>query len=61
MDNVVTLKAKRYDLQDLVEKIKDAIYSKTGREITVLEALGALEVVKMELFNELTAMAEEEE
>lgn len=61
MSKVVTLPAKRHDLQDLVEKIKEAIYAHEGRQFTLLEGIGALEVAKLELFQEVIRIAEEEE
>ena len=60
MTNVINLQAKRHDLQDLVDRIKNAIYEHEGREFTAIEIVGALEVVKLELFRNVVLMAEEE-
>jgi len=47
------LGAKRNDLAVLVEAIKDAVYSKPGQPVNFTEALGALELVKLELYEEM--------
>ena len=60
MSNVINLHTKRNDLQDLVDRIKDSIYEHEGREFTAIEIVGALEVVKLELFRNVIRMAEEE-
>jgi hypothetical protein len=48
---VFPLSQKRHDLQKLVEHIKIVVYQYNGR-ISVTEAIGALEIAKMELFKE---------
>ena len=47
---VLALGAKRHDLQVLVDEIKAVVLSKPGRPVNFTEALGALEIVKLELF-----------
>lgn len=49
----LALGAKRHDLAAMVEAIKDAVYSKPGQPVNFTEALGALELVKLELYNEM--------
>lgn len=51
--NVIPLPADRYDLQVMVMAIKEALYSKPGQPVNFVEALGALELVKMELFEDM--------
>lgn len=48
---VFPLSRKRHDLQKLVENIKIAVHQYNGR-ISVTEAIGALEIAKMEIFQE---------
>ena len=50
MSNVLRLPVERHDLQALVDEIKDLLHSKSGLNFT--EALGALELVKLELYLE---------
>lgn len=47
----IPLRQKRHDLQKLVEHIKAVLHQRDGR-ISVTEAIGALEIAKMELFQE---------
>lgn len=49
--NIVPLGQKRHDLQALVDCIKSAVFARTGA-ISVTEAIGALEIAKMEIFQE---------
>lgn len=49
--NVVRLPVVRQHLHRLVEDIKEAVYQHSG-EIGVAEAIGALEVAKLEIFQE---------
>lgn len=49
--NIVPLGNKRHDLQALVDDIKAAVFARTGA-ISVTEAIGALEIAKMEIFKE---------
>ena len=46
---VFPLSQKRHDLQKLVEHIKIVVYQYTGR-ISVTEAIGALEIAKIEIY-----------
>ena len=48
---VTKLGAPRHDLQRLVNEIKDVVYAYTG-SISVTEAIGALELAKMEIHQE---------
>ena len=48
---VTKLNAPRHDLQRLVTEIKDVVYAYTGT-ISVTEAIGALELAKMEIHQE---------
>ena len=48
---VQPLGAPRHDLQRLVQEIKDVVYAYTGA-ISVTEAIGALELAKMEIHQE---------
>ena len=48
---VTKLGAPRHDLQRLVNEIKDVVYAYTGA-ISVTEAIGALELAKMEIHQE---------
>lgn len=50
---IAMLGAKRHDLAALVEAIKDALYSKPGQPVNFTEALGALELVKLDLYDEM--------
>lgn len=50
---IAMLGAKRHDLSALVEAIKDAVYSKPGQPVNFTEALGALELVKLDLYEEM--------
>lgn len=50
---IAMLGAKRNDLAALVDAIKDAVYSKPGQPVNFTEALGALELVKLELYEEM--------
>lgn len=50
---MIALGAKRHDLQELVTAVKDALYSRPGRPVNFTEALGVLELVKLELFWEM--------
>lgn len=49
----LALGAKRHDLAALVDAIKDAVYSKPGHPVNFTEAIGALELVKLELYDEM--------
>jgi hypothetical protein len=51
-ENVALLGAKRNDLESLVLALKQEIYKYNGH-MTITEALGALEITKIELYNEL--------
>lgn len=53
MTDIVKLGAKRHDLAELVANIKEAVYSKPGQLVNFVEALGALELVKLELYQEV--------
>lgn len=48
---VSPLGAPRHDLQRLVQEIKDVVYAYTGA-ISVTEAIGALELAKMDIHRE---------
>lgn len=48
---VIPLGQKRHDLQSLVDDIKRVVYSRDGA-ISVTEAIGALEIAKIEIFSE---------
>ncbi len=48
---VTPLGAPRHDLQRLVQEIKDVVYAYTGA-ISVTEAIGALELAKMDIHRE---------
>jgi hypothetical protein len=51
-DNVTAL--RRSDLAVLVQRLKDVLYSKPGQPpVNFVEALGALEMVKIELVQEM--------
>lgn len=50
-NNVIPLRANRQDLQRLVDDIKKAVYAYSGG-ISVTEAIGALEIAKLEIFEE---------
>lgn len=47
----IPLGQKRHDLQALVNDIKTVLHQRDGR-ISVTEAIGALEIAKMEIFKE---------
>jgi hypothetical protein len=49
--NVERLPLRRHDLKRLVEDIKAVVYERKG-QISVIEAIGALELVKLEIFEE---------
>lgn len=53
--NIVPLaKAKRHDLQQLVNEVKEVLYTRQGgRTVNFVEALGVLEFVKMDLYREV--------
>jgi hypothetical protein len=51
MSNVVIFPAKRPDLAELVARLKELVYEYSDR-ITVPEALGAMELAKLEIFNQ---------
>lgn len=51
MDNVRRLPVQRHDLGELVRVIKEVVY-RTAGEITVTEAIGALEIAKLEILDE---------
>lgn len=51
VNNVAPLHAPRHDLQELVQQIKAVLYQRSGR-ISVIEAIGALEIVKHEVMQE---------
>ncbi len=51
MTNPVPMRQPRTDLARLVESIKAAVYA-NGDGLSVTEAIGALELAKLELFNE---------
>lgn len=44
------LRAKRSDLQRLVDELKAVVFNYSGR-ISVTEAVGAMEIAKLELFH----------
>lgn len=46
---VIPLAQKRNDLQSLVNDIKKVVYERSGR-ISMTEAIGALEIAKMEVY-----------
>jgi hypothetical protein len=50
---LIALNAQRNDLQQLVTAVKQALYSRPGRAVNFTEALGVLELVKLELFWEM--------
>lgn len=50
MSNVIQLPTKRPDLQELVSAIKETVYRNKG--LTVTEAIGALEIAKLEIWME---------
>lgn len=50
---VLALGQTRQDLQDLVNAVKDALYSRPGRPVNTCEAFGVLELVKQEIFWEM--------
>jgi len=51
-DNVTAM--RRSDLAVLVQRLKDVLYSKPGQPpVNFVEALGALEMVKIELVQEM--------
>ena len=51
MTNPVPMRQPRTDLARLVESIKAAVYA-NGDGLSVTEAIGALELAKLELFKE---------
>jgi hypothetical protein len=51
MSNVFQFPVKRPDLAELVEQLKAKVYEYSDR-VTVPEAIGALELAKLEVFNE---------
>lgn len=51
MNNVRRLPVQRHDLGDLVRVIKEIVYRSAG-EISVTEAIGALELAKLEILDE---------
>ena len=51
MSNVKRLPVERHDLGELAESIYDLIMEHTDK-LTVTEAIGVLEVVKLQLFEE---------
>lgn len=51
MSNIRRLPVKRHDLDDLVMYIKEVVY-RTAGAITVTEAIGALELAKLEILAE---------
>jgi len=50
---LISLNAQRHDLQQLVTAVKQALYSRTGRPVNFTEALGVLELVKLEICYEM--------
>lgn len=50
---IIPLKAERHDLGALVKELKDVIHSRDGL-ISVTEAIGALELAKIESYMEQT-------
>lgn len=50
-DNVIHLNARRTDLHDAITSIKEIIYSKAGT-MSLAEAIGLLEIAKMEILLE---------
>ena len=50
-ENVTPMRQPRADLARLVESIKDAVYA-NGNGLSVTEAIGALELAKLELLKE---------
>ena len=51
MSNIRRFPVQRYDLGELVKCIKEVVYRTVG-EITVTEAIGALELAKLEILDE---------
>ena len=49
--NLFKMPVKRNDLANLVKEIKSVVYSHSGK-ISVTEAVGALELAKIEIVNE---------
>lgn len=49
--NVERLPLRRHDLKRLVDDIKAVVYERKG-QISVVEAIGALELAKLALFEE---------
>ena len=60
MSKIVNLPVKRNDVQKLVDKLKDVIYEHAESKFSVLEVVGALEIVKSELFYGVARAAEED-
>jgi len=50
MSNITRLITERYDLGELVADIKKAVYQRQG--ISVTEAIGAIEIAKLEILDE---------
>ena len=53
MINVIRLQIERHDLGDLVADIKKVVYAREG--ISVTEAIGAIEIAKLEILKEQEA------
>ena len=51
MADVIQFPARRADIQALVEQIKALVYAESGR-MSVAEAIGVLEVTKLEILAE---------
>jgi len=50
MSNVFPLSARRHQMDLLVAAIKEAVYE-NGRGMSVAEAIGALEIAKLEIYD----------
>jgi hypothetical protein len=51
MADVIQFPTRRADIQALVDQIKALVYAQSGR-ISVAEAIGVLEVIKVEILAE---------
>lgn len=50
-DNVIPLRARRNDLQEAVDTIKDIIYGYAGT-MSLAEAIGIIEMAKLEILED---------
>lgn len=50
-DNIISLRARRNDLQEAVDTIRDIIYSYDAT-VSIAEAIGILEIVKLSIIED---------